>query len=146
MDKTRTWIVVADGSRARCFTMKADRSLVEFESLVSPEHRLHEADLTSDRAGRTFDSRGSGRHAMEPRHTAINQEVLSFSNRLADRIEQSRIAGEIDRLVLVAPPKFLGQLRSSLSNASAKLVVLSIDKEMATATADELAAMMPRFF
>ena len=141
----QTWVVVADSSRARYFTLAKDRSLHEFESMVSPEHRLHEGDLTSDRSGRTFDSNGPGRHAMVPPHTTMHQATVNFAKRLADRIEQARVAGEIERLILIAPPKFLGHLRAGLSDGATKLVVLSIAKELTTTPPLQLKKQIPRF-
>ena len=145
-NKPQRWVVVADGSRARYFIIESERTLTEIEDMVSPEHRLHEGDLTSDRAGRSFDSKGEGRHAMEPPHTRKQKGVAKFAHRLADRLERARAAGEIDRLVLIAPPKFLGELRSSLSDATNQLVVISIDKETTTESPRELADHLPRFF
>ena len=143
-----TWVIVADGARARFFEHNSDRSaqLEEFDAMVSPQHRLHEADLRSDRAGRTFDSRGRGRHAMEPVHTARDHETQVFARDLAAHIEDARIAGYLDKLILIAPPKFLGQLRSSLCSNALKLVVHSIDKELTKASSEEVARHLPRFF
>jgi protein required for attachment to host cells len=145
-----TWVVVADGSRARFFELTTDRrkhrTLQEFDAMVAPEHRLREADLTSDRAGRTFDSKGRGRHALEPPHKARDQATDAFARRLAEHVEDARIAGYIDKLVLIAAPRFLGQLRSRLSEKALALVVHSIDKELTTATCDEVAGYLPRFF
>ena len=114
--------------------------------MVAPEHRLREADLTSDRAGRTFDSSGRGRHALEPPHKARDHATDDFARRLAEHVEDARIAGYIDKLVLIAAPRFLGQLRSRLSEKALALVVHSIDKELTTATRDEVAGYLPRFF
>ena len=134
-----TWVIVADAARARFFERNKDRTLKEFDVLVSPEGRLHEGQLTADRAGRAFDSRGGGRHAMQPRHSASEHQATVFAKQLAEHIDDARVAGYLDKLVLVAPPKFLGELRSSLSPAAREVVVHSIDKELTTASVEEVA-------
>jgi protein required for attachment to host cells len=139
------WIVVADGSRARFFERCKDRTLEEFDTLVSPTHRLKETSLSSDRAGRTFDSRGAGRHALEPPHSAKDHGTLVFARQVAERIDDARIAGDLDKLVLIAPPEFLGKLRSSLDKQSLALVAKSIDKELTQASAEEVAGHLPQF-
>ena len=59
------WVLVADQSRARFFTVADSRSaLQDMGELVHPEARDREQTLTSDRPGRAFDSKGQGRHAM----------------------------------------------------------------------------------
>jgi protein required for attachment to host cells len=42
------------------------------------------------------------------------------------------------RLVLVAPPRFLGLLRSSLDGPTAQLVMVSLDKDLAASKKSEL--------
>ncbi len=141
-----TWVIVADGTRARLFNRHKNRKLEEFDTLLSPEHRLHEGDLVSDRGGRTFDSAGAGRHVMGNKNATKDHEMAIFAKRLADRLEEGRNAGELERLVLIAPPRFLGQLRSHLSEPAANLVALTIDKELTTLPADKIESHVPEFF
>ncbi len=78
---TQTWLIVADGARARFFERKSASELSEFDVMVSPEGRTDEGSLASDRPGRSFDSRGDGRHAMEPGHSARDLWTSSCSLR-----------------------------------------------------------------
>lgn len=141
-----TWVVVADGTRARLFNRHRNRKLEEFDVLLSPEHRLHEGDLVSDRDGRAFDSAGSGRHAMGNKNATKDHEMVNFAKRLATRLEEGRTTGDLERLVLVAPPRFLGQLRAHMSGRATDLVALTIDKELTTLTSDKLEGHLPEFF
>lgn len=142
-----TWVVVADGTRARLFNRHKNRKLEEFDTLLSPAHRLHEGDLVSDRDGRAYDSDGAGRHGVGGnRNVAKDHEMSAFAKRLAARLEEGRNTGELSRLVLIAPPRFLGQLRSHLSERAADLVALTIDKELTTLPASKLEAHVPEFF
>jgi protein required for attachment to host cells len=141
-----TWVVVADGTRARLFNRHRNRKLEEFDVLLSPEHRLHEGDLVTDRDGRSLDAGGAGRHGVGNRNTAKDHEMSIFAKRLAGRLEEARNAGEVERLVLVASPRFLGQLRAQMSGPTTDLVALTIDKELTTLAADKLERHIPEFF
>ncbi len=111
--------------------------------MVSPEGRTDEGSLASDRPGRSFDSRGDGRHAMEPGHSAREHEATAFAKRVCERLEEARLAGSVDKLVLVAAPRFLGHMRASLSKGTQGIVALSIDKELTQASPDEIAEHLP---
>jgi protein required for attachment to host cells len=141
-----TFVLVADGSRARFFVRQPDRSLTEADVRVSPEHRLKEGDLTSDRPGRSYDSRGGGRHAMEQGMSKRERAAIAFAKRLAEELDAQRRVGELERLVLIAAPRFLGHLRSALSAETTALVALAIDKDLSQAPAEDIARQLPRFF
>jgi protein required for attachment to host cells len=92
--------------------------LQEVEDLVHGAARTRARDLSADRPGRSFDSHGQGRHAMEPETDAKRHEAEVFAKQVADRIERARIEDEFDELVLIAAPEFLGLLRKSLSTTT----------------------------
>jgi len=140
-----TWVVVADGTRARFFNRHANRQLEEFDVLLSPENRLHEGDLVSDRRQGSIDSAGAGRHGMGNKNTTKDHEQDLFAKRVAGRVEEGRNAGQITKLILMASPKFLGRLRSSLSGPSADLVAHTVDKELTQLAPDKLAGYVPNF-
>ena len=138
-----TWVLVADGSRARLLNREKNRSLTEVEAFVCPEERLREQDLTSDRGGRSFDSKGGGRHAMEPATSQQEQLAIEFAKELAERLDELRNSGAMDRLVLIAAPAFLGHLRSKISGETRHLIALAIDKDLSRHTLAEIADHIP---
>lgn len=126
-----TWIVVAESARGRIFTMSGiGGKLREVADLSHPESRLHDTALTSDRPGRTFDSHGQGRHGMEQATDPQEREARAFATELASHIERGIHQGSFDSLVLVAPPKFLGQLRSRLSKSARDALVGELAKNL----------------
>ena len=64
--------------------------------------------------------------------------VSDFARALASRLQHARATNQYDRLVLVAPPKFLGLLRSSLDAQTERCVVGSLDKDLAASDEEEL--------
>ena len=139
------WIVVADSSRCRIFSSdKPAGPLAEIEALAHPEGRLHERELASDRPGRAFDSKGEGRHAMSSEVGAKKHEAIVFATRIAERLESGRSAGDFERLVLVAPPSFLGLLRERLKRPLRARVAREVGKNMTLLKARALRAQLPK--
>ena len=82
---SRKWVVVADQSRARIFTVDdAHGPLLQVDELEHPEARKREQELMSDRPGRSFDSAGQGRHAMGTSVEPKKEEAVRFAKQIAD--------------------------------------------------------------
>lgn len=125
------WVVVADEYRATIFAREKRFSpLQEIESLQNDTAREKDRDLVSDRSGRSFDSRGKGRHAMGGEETGAKaQSYLVFAKEIAERVSSAKRRGSFDRLVVVAAPRFLGVLRPALMSAGVD-PERSLDKEV----------------
>ncbi|MFO1082948.1 MAG: host attachment protein [Reyranellaceae bacterium] len=127
----KTWIVVADGARARFFS--PDKDLAKLVAtgpadLVAPASRLRPRDLKSDKPGRGFSaSRSGARHAFEPPHDYHKLEKRRFMAILAEALDDACERRAFDRLILVAPRRSLGELRGLLS----KKVLESLHQEVA---------------
>jgi protein required for attachment to host cells len=138
----KTWVVVADAASSRVFLR--DRpgrgmTLVDGGSLENPKVHGHARDLGTDRPGRSFDCAGGARHAQDPRTDLHRQAKADFANRLADYVEQGAAQKKFERLILVAPPQMLGDLRAALDRQSARLVTDSIDKDLTKLSPAEIA-------
>ncbi|MGR8947978.1 MAG: host attachment protein [Gammaproteobacteria bacterium] len=108
----RSWIVVADSARARIF--ESDTSAGKFEELTGLVHeqsRSRGSDLTSDKEGRSFDSRGSSRHSLEKHTSPHEHEAQQFARLIVERLAAGRKNDEYRKIHLAAPPAFLGILR-----------------------------------
>ena len=138
-----TWVLVADGSRARLLNREQNRSLTEVEAFVCPKERLREQDLTSDRGGRSFDSRGGGSHGVRAATSQHEQVAIEFAKQLAERLDGLRNSGAMDKLVLIAAPAFLGHLRAKISDETQSLIALSIDKDLTQHKLPEIADHIP---
>jgi protein required for attachment to host cells len=125
-----TWILVADGERARIFENDgSDRTLQRAigADLVDPNPPTHVQG--ADRPGRVHASVGPGRSAMGD--TDWHQyEKQVFAREIAHRLDDARKHNAFDRLIVVAPPRVLGDLRQSMDDSTAKLVAVEIDKDL----------------
>lgn len=141
MKKTKTWVVVADGSRARLFLNEGpDKGLCPLpDGDIASEHPPTR-EMSEDRPGRTFDSAGGGRHAMEPPSDPHRHAKRAFAQQLAARLNQAHKRNAFDRLVLIAPPQALGDLRASLNPAVRKKVSGELNKDLTHLKDDELLA------
>jgi protein required for attachment to host cells len=128
---SKIWVLVADSARARLFHADTPTGpLQEMNDLLMPDSRLKEGDLVSDRAGRAYDSAGKGRHAMDPATSAKDMEAHRFAVEIAEILEKQHQASAFNRLVVAAPPGFLGQLRDALSNGVREKVSAELDKDL----------------
>ena len=139
-----TWVVVADSSAARIFdAVTPTGALKEIASYAHPEGRAHARDLKTDEPGRAFDSAGQGRHAMEPRVLPKEQEAISFARFLGDKLEEARTKNQVDRLILVAAPEFLGHLRNTLAKEARKIVAGEHALNVVKLKPDEIRSRLP---
>lgn len=149
---TTTWIIAADSSRARILqVMDRDERLAEVEDLLNPEGRAHDRDLLADGhprwtghggmgkpGGHSNSGPGSDREEM----SATEHATELFAKRVSDYLDKARTAHRYDRLHLVAPPKFLGQLRKELGKEVQKLVTEELPKDLSWLNARDLEAKL----
>ncbi|QPK62711.1 host attachment protein [Methylomonas sp. LL1] len=126
-----TWIVVADSSRARFFSwVSRVEPLLELEGMAHSEGRMRDQDEVSDRQGGIAGGHGEGGHAFEAPTDLKHHEAEVFAKLIADKLEHSRVNHDYDKLILVAPPAFLGALRHALNDHVQALVGNSLDKNL----------------
>ncbi len=131
MKPKRTWVLIADASRARILEQIGnDASLHEVAGTRIEVHIPPARDIVSDKQGTTMISGGATRHAYTP-HTDPHREAKRrFLTSLAARLDQSLAANAFDALVLVAPPQALGDLRAAMSEHLAGRVSREIAKDL----------------
>ncbi len=139
MPKSITWIVVADGARARVFRSEGWGSGLEpVESSESEAATRPTRALGTDRPGRVHESADVARHAMAPRVDWHRFEKARFANEIAAMLVRGRKAGAFDRLVMVAPPKTLGDLRGALDKETRNSISAELDKDLTHVPPTEL--------
>lgn len=127
----KTWVVVAESSRARIFLAESRvKPMRELEGLAHPESRARVLDINADNAGRAFDSAGQGRHAMENEVDPKKHEAEMFAKEIAEHLDKARAKGEFEELIIVAAPEFLGLLRKHVNPVTAKQVAKTVSKNL----------------
>ena len=140
MKKTVTYILVADGARARLY---ANQGVGKgLQPVSGATHRAdlhhHDRDILADRPGRTFNSVGQGRSAMEPQTEWHRFEKHKFAREMAKVLDAAAANKAFDRLILVAPPATLGDLRTELADATRKMVTAELPKDLTRHAEQEL--------
>lgn len=139
MRKINTWVLVADAARARIVLNEGpgrglNTALVrEFEGPNAPAR-----EIMADRPGRTFDSAGTGRHAKERPTDPKLVEQRAFLAEIAAYLEHEAKRGAYDRLVIVAPPRALGNLRAALADGVRAKVTGELNKDLTNVPIREL--------
>ena len=126
-----TWILVADGARARIFKRQGAGGallLAPEDNFVHEVERTH--DMGSERPGRVVESSGGAHHAIAPRADWNRQGKQQFAERLAKHLDAAAERKEFDRLILVAPPRVLGDLRASLGRHAREHLAGELDKDL----------------
>ena len=126
-----TWILVAHRGGARLFENAGPgKGMQLVEDIPHPEGRLKSGEINADRPGRAFDTFGR-RHGVSQEHEAADQVSLMFAKHLCDKLEKARAENRFGKLVLVAEPRLLGELRAALDNHTAALVSSTVDMDLA---------------
>ena len=137
----RTWIVVCDASHCRFFMKRQNTTeWVKFEEFEHPAGRAKGMDLISDRAGRYANTQAKGRThpAMDLRTTPEEVEEQRFSHKIAEMLESAYNQNAFERLILVAPPQFLGALRDALKGPVTRVIYGTLDKDYTKLRDDQL--------
>ena len=130
------WVIVANEAEAEIYTRHSKSgSLDDVFVLTNPASRQKAAELDTDRAGRSFDSHGQGRHALAQSTNAKQQAALRFAHDIARRIADGMLGKTINGYALIAAPRFLGLLRSEIETHSLKDPVMTADKDIVGRTA-----------
>jgi protein required for attachment to host cells len=137
-----THVLVMDGGKLLLFKNDGD----EAQPVLSiVEHRLQESAATrdqgSDGPGTSFESVGPGRSSYE--QTDFHQlDEDQFAIDAADMLEREVLASRIGALIIMAPPRTLGELRKHLHGEVKNRVIGEIAKDLAGhPTAEIMAAI-----
>ncbi len=131
MKPVKTWILIADGARARILCHDrpshglSEVAGMEFTGDHSPTH-----DLVTDRMGRSFSSHGQGRSAYEAHSDPQRELKGKFAHKLAEVLAAKLADKAYDRLIIVASHVTLGDLRAALSDHVRAVVIGEIAQDL----------------
>ena len=126
-----SFVVVADGKKMLFFRNEGDAEYLKLEverkrEQVNPPDR----DQKTDEPGRAFDaSGGAGRSAYE--ETDFHQlEEDRFAHETAELLKKRALRNEFESLIIVAPPRTLGELRKHYHKEVEKRLAGEIAKDL----------------
>lgn len=128
-----TWVLVADSSRARFFSLDSRVDpLREIDTLIHAEGKLRARDEVTDRQGGIAGGHGQGDFTFEAPTDIKHQDQVNFAHQIGEKLEQGRVSNAYEDLILVAPPAFLGVLRQTLNDHIQKMVFKAVNKNLVT--------------
>lgn len=120
--------------------------LKELQDFIHPASKLHEQKISSDLSGNSRVSVGHGSHKMNPQTSIKKHEIRAFAKTISEYIEKARNKGQFQKLILMSPPSFLGQLRKQLSSQTFRRIVSEIDKNLVKHNTHDIQAHLPYHF
>lgn len=126
----RTWYLVVDSHIARFFRQKG--KALELVGESQPSDELSGAGYMSNHEiGRSARSGHSkNRHKMEPLMSPGRKKNLYFVHEIAEWLENAVQKDVFDRLVIIAAPQMLGDLRHVLPKSVKGKVQSEVDKNL----------------
>ena len=123
------WVIVCDGAKALVLENAGDAKFPNLKTLeVFEQKSLATHEIGTDAPGRSHSSVGHGRSSVE-QTDFHDQAEHAFLVQLAQHLDTSLGAGKTKSLIVVAPPRALGVLRSVYSHAVKNAVRAELDKD-----------------
>ena len=137
-----TWILVANASTAKLYANDGpNHGLALLKEFDHPDSRRKNADLASDRAG-AMQMSGNGHGARQPQSTPKENAARHFAQELAGELHLGRCRNEASRMILVAPPAFMGLLNATLDASTEHIVSNRFEKDYTKAPPQELVSKL----
>lgn len=125
-----SWILVGDGEKALVFRNDGDAVYPNLQviSILEQENPPTSAQGT-DAPGRLSDGPGPHRSAVEVTDWH-RLEKIRFARDVADALYREAHKGRFDKLIVVAPPATLGELRKAFHKEVSDRIVAEVDKTL----------------
>lgn len=135
-------VLVADGRKSLFLRNEGDGEVL---NLVVEDQRAHadlkDSDLKSDAPGRSFASVGSRRSAVQETDYH-QQEEDRFAADTAALLSKRAHANGFEQLIIIAPPRTLGELRRHYDKAVEARIVAEVDKDLVNHPIDKLEGIL----
>jgi protein required for attachment to host cells len=140
------WIALIDGSQMRVYAQDKPHGAISdamggvLLNLNPPSHIQGD-----DNPGRSFASASSTQHhSMTPRKDPHRQGKTEFAKVAIDMLGKAHAAHEFASLVIIAPPKILGDIRKLMPPALEKSLIGDLAKDLLKLPALERTAAMAK--
>ena len=125
------FVLVADGKKMLFFRNEGDAEFLKLEVERKREQEVGaDRDMKTDAAGRTFNaSSGAGRSTYEEVDFHQLQEDR-FAAEAAEMLKQRALRNDFESVIIVAPPRTLGELRKHYHKEVEKRLAGEIAKDL----------------
>ncbi|MCW9012849.1 MAG: host attachment protein [Gammaproteobacteria bacterium] len=138
----KTWVVVAESSRAKIFELdKKNSPLKELQGLAHTCSRIHEKKLTSTLSGWVPE-----KHKLTSRTSIKQHESQVFARTIGKHLDNAYNRGKFSKLIIMSSPGFLGQLRKQIGTQIHKQIITAIDKNLVRHNTTDIQAHLPYSF
>jgi protein required for attachment to host cells len=123
------WVVVCNGAKALVLENTGSRMKPGLiTKAVFEQTNPKDSELGTDKPGRTINSVGARRSAVEQvdRHEQAEQRFLA---ELAARLNKAVLAGKTPSLIMVAPPRVIGILRQEFTSHVREAIRAEVEKD-----------------
>ena len=133
-----TFVVVADGRKMLFFRNEGDEDYPQLElDRKRKQDNPPNQEQKANEAGRSFSSTGERRSKMED--TDFHQlEEDRFAAETAELLYKRAFANDFEKLLVIAPPRTLGELRKHYHKEVEDRLIGEIDKDLTGHTIVEI--------
>ena len=136
-----TWVIIADGAKYLVLRNHGDDQFIDLRVVAKAEIDNPAArDLSSDKPGRMPDD-GHGYSALQETDWHV-VEKQRFAKNLGEKLEKWSAKDRFQKLVIVADPKTLGELRTTLGGGIRQKLVAEIDKNLTNMPIEKIEATL----
>jgi protein required for attachment to host cells len=133
-----SFVLVADGRKSLFFRNEGDG---DFPNLIVDRERSHadarDRDMKSDAPGSAFSGVGDSRSAYE--EADFHQlEEDRFAAATAEMLRERALRNEFEALIVVAPPRTLGELRKHYHKEVERRLVAEVPKDLVNVPVAEI--------
>jgi protein required for attachment to host cells len=124
------WVFVGDGQKALFLVNEGDKKFPNLRRLIvleSPDSPSREQGI--DAPGRAYSSVGGIHSAVEDTDWHELQKER-FAVQVAEQINRAAQANAFGQIVIVAPPKILGELRGAFTKETETKIAAEIGKDL----------------
>ncbi|WP_380874734.1 hypothetical protein ACFB49_00980 [Sphingomonas sp. DBB INV C78] len=135
-------VLVADGRKMLFLRNTGDATDPKLEVMEASEQPArYDRDLKTDAPGRAFASVGTARSAMEePDYQQIEED--RFAADAAALLQRHALQGDYDNLIVVAPPRTLGELRKHYHREVADRLKNEVPKDLTGHPVDAISRIL----
>jgi protein required for attachment to host cells len=141
-----SYVLVADGAKMLFFRNEGDAQNLDLK-IVTGEQQADKADheIKTDQAGRLPASPGKGGASTAGEADFHQQAEDRFAAEAAGWINRAAVANEFENLIIIAPPRTLGELRKHLHKQAEGKISAEIAKDLTGHPVDRIEKLLQNY-